>query len=511
MTEPDKWNKIWNNRSFDSNIVYNYNGYNFNSLDEYNIFISEMTKNLIIKNNQKILDIGCGNGSFINSILNNKNIEKYDLTGIDYCYNSIEYANKSYNGNFMIHDIKNKLPFNDNSFDVILCISTLFYLDNEEQLADLINEIKRVSRTDSIIFFGNCMDFSKKSMALELRKKTHSLESNHLYIKKDFIARFFKDKNISITDLDELPINFYSGQKYKFNMLIENLHEINIGIDFHDTLSYNVNFFKVLFNNWKGKIFIITGTPLSKKNEIILQLNNLGFFENIHFDIICFGYEYKKDEMDYTHFEKMKVHKLKAIQDNNIKIYFDDNPYYVNYLKDFNIFVYQPILSSKYINKFKKIDKYFCCNLQENQFNYLNNLSIKKKAYVPGVFDLFHIGHLKLLKKLNEFNFFIIVGVQDDSSVFNSKKKYPVLNINERINFIKELNFVSRVLSYSNTDQSEYLKNLNADIFVIGPEFGNTINHKNTLKFCKDNNIEVLTIERTKDISTTSIVKRIQK
>ena len=42
-------------------------------------------------------------------------------------------------------------------------------------------------------------------------------------------------------------------------------------------------------------------------------------------------------------------------------------------------------------------------------------------------------------------------------------------------------------------------------------EFGNTINHKNTLKFCKDNNIEVLTIERTKDISTTSIVKRIQK
>ena len=33
MTESDKWNKIWNNRNFDCNIVYDYNGYNFNSLD----------------------------------------------------------------------------------------------------------------------------------------------------------------------------------------------------------------------------------------------------------------------------------------------------------------------------------------------------------------------------------------------------------------------------------------------------------------------------------------------
>ena len=62
--------------------------------------------------------------------------------------------------------------------------------------------------------------------------------------------------------------------------------------------------------------------------------------------------------MDYTHFEKMKKHKLKIIKDNNIKIYFDDNPFYVNYLKDHGINVYQNILSINYINKFKQIDKY---------------------------------------------------------------------------------------------------------------------------------------------------------
>ena len=51
----------------------------------------------------------------------------------------------------------------------------------------------------------------------------------------------------------------------------------------------------------------------------------------------------------------------------------------------------------------------------------------------------------------------------------------------KKINFIKLLYFVSRVLSYSNTHQYEYIKNLNANIFVIGPEFGNTINHKNKI------------------------------
>ena len=44
---------------------------------------------------------------------------------------------------------------------------------------------------------------------------------------------------------------------------------LNIGIDFHDTISYNPEFFKVLMSNWNGKIFIITGTPLSNKKETI--------------------------------------------------------------------------------------------------------------------------------------------------------------------------------------------------------------------------------------------------
>ena len=89
------------------------------------------------------------------------------------------------------------------------------------------------------------------------------------------------------------------------------------------------------------------------------------------------------------------------------------------------------------------------------------------------------------------------------------KKKNPVLNISERIDFIKELPFVDRVVSYNNTDQSEYLKKFNIDIFVIGPEFGNTIEHKKTLHYCNNNNIKIIILERTKDISTTLVINKI--
>ena len=503
------WKKIWNERNFNEENIFEYNGYNFKSKNEYNKFIFEITKYLPIKNNQKILDIGCGNGSFINKVLINKCIESYDLTGIDFCKKNIDYANKNFYGNFINHDIKNVFPFEDNCFDIIICVSTLFYLTNEIELQQVFSEIKRLCKDDGIIFFGNCMDFDKKILAEELRETSHPLKSHHLFIKKNDIIKFFMKNKITITDLDDLDLDFYNGQKYKFNILIENIPKNNIGIDFHDTLSYNADFFRQLLSYWSSKVIIVTGTPLSQKNKIEAELNCLGFFKDIHYDKICFGYEYEKEEMDYNHFEKMKIHKLNIIKDNNIRIYFDDNPYYVNYLKDHGIYVYQTILSKDYINSFKQIDKYFCCNLQENQFNFLKSYSQKKKVYIPGVFDLFHIGHLKLLNKFNSVDYYLIIGVQDDTSVYNCKKKYPVLNIDQRIEFIKNLPFVDKVVSYSNTDQSEYLKKLDIEIFVIGPEFGNTKEHKNTLEFCLNNNINIIKTERTPNISTTQIINKL--
>lgn len=506
------WNNIWNSRTFNINNSYEYNGYQFKNEDEYNKFIFEITKNIKINDNDRILDLGCGNATFINTYLKNNNIYNYKLYGLDFCKKNINYANKNFKGNYLEFDINNNLPYEDNFFDVIICVSTIFYLDNNESANNLIKEIKRVSKQYSNIYFLNCMDLEKKELALEKRKITHKKEAKHLYLSKNFFLDHFKENNIQIIDNIELDLSFYNGNNYKYNIYIENNCKlINIGVDFHDTLSHNPTFFKNLLYNWKGKRVIVTGTPLSKKSEVENALLAIDFSIGKDYDIIECGYEYEKEDMDYTHFNKMKFHKLKCLQRNNIEIYFDDNPYYVNYLKDYNIKVYQVILSKAYIETFKKIDKYFCCNLQENQFNYLNNFEEKKKVYLPGVFDLFHLGHLNILKNAkNICNSYLIVGVQKDESVFKSKNKMPILNTESRIKFIKNLDLCDQIISYENTDQSNILCKFKIDVFVIGPEFGNTLEHKNTLKFCNDNNIEVVKIERTPEISTTEIIEKIK-
>ena len=46
----------------------------------------------------------------------------------------------------------------------------------------------------------------------------------------------------------------------------------------------------------------------------------------------------------------------------------DDNPVYVNYLRNEGVLVFQPIMSDAYIDEFSKKDKYFTCHFQRNQF-----------------------------------------------------------------------------------------------------------------------------------------------
>ena len=140
---------------------------------------------------------------------------------------------------------------------------------------------------------------------------------------------------------------------------------MKLAIDLHDTITYHPNFFRELIKNWKDKVYILTGTPLSRREEVVDTLQELrieGYHE------ILLGFEYSKENMDEKHFQKMKEHKLKLIKENEIEIYFDDNPVYVEYVRNHGILVLQPILSDEYIDKFSKRDKYFTCHLQKNQF-----------------------------------------------------------------------------------------------------------------------------------------------
>lgn len=146
----------------------------------------------------------------------------------------------------------------------------------------------------------------------------------------------------------------------------------NIGIDFHDTITYNPNFFKLLLNIVPNtNIFIVTGTPKSEIQNIVHELENIGIEKSMYNQILM-GFEYSVQNMNIDHFYKMQTHKINLLRKHNIKVYFDDNPYYVNMAKECDdILVFQTVLSKSYMNKYKEKHPFFTGHLQEEQFKFL--------------------------------------------------------------------------------------------------------------------------------------------
>ena len=147
---------------------------------------------------------------------------------------------------------------------------------------------------------------------------------------------------------------------------------MNLGIDFHDTFTSCPNFFRQILTSWPGKKYLVTGTPEKDRGILQKKLQEMQV-ENL-FDHLLMGFNFEKSDMSTDHFHRMAKHKLKLLQDNNISIYFDDNPFYVSFLKDYGITVFQTILSSSYIEEYKKKESYFSSHLQEKQFSYLLEL-----------------------------------------------------------------------------------------------------------------------------------------
>ncbi len=158
---------------------------------------------------------------------------------------------------------------------------------------------------------------------------------------------------------------------------------MKIGLDFHDTISYAPDFFVKFIKEWDGDVYIVTGTPPSKLDEVERDLKKIGLKKEDFKDILL-GFEYEKENMDLSHFKRMAKHKLKLLKDNNIQVYVDDNPFYVNYIREHNILTLQPILAEKYLKAFEEADPFFTCNLQKMQFDYLEELDNKKMVRKEG-------------------------------------------------------------------------------------------------------------------------------
>ena len=93
-------------------------------------------------------------------------------------------------------------------------------------------------------------------------------------------------------------------------------------------------------------------------------------------------------------------------------------------------------------------------------------------VYTVGTFDLLHVGHLDLLNHCKTLGDILAVGVASDEVVTLYKPNLPVVPLNQRMEMLQALSCVDIVRSYHELEYISGCKAVNADIFVIGEDWG---------------------------------------
>ena len=95
-------------------------------------------------------------------------------------------------------------------------------------------------------------------------------------------------------------------------------------------------------------------------------------------------------------------------------------------------------------------------------------------GYTTGVFDLFHIGHLNILRRAREKCDKLIVGVTTDELLKIYKNKSPIIPFEERISIVKSIKYVDEVVPQENMDKLSHWDYLKFNVVFVGDDWQNT-------------------------------------
>jgi len=131
-----------------------------------------------------------------------------------------------------------------------------------------------------------------------------------------------------------------------------------------------------------------------------------------------------------------------------------------------------------------------------------------KKIITFGVFDYFHLGHLRLFKQCKCYGDYLIVALQDEKYILEFKPDANILySTSERIEIIKEIRIVDEVIIYDKVC-ADFLKTIDFDILALGEDHvGKRFDE--IIQWCNLNSKEVVRLKRTKGISSSEIKREI--
>ena len=126
-------------------------------------------------------------------------------------------------------------------------------------------------------------------------------------------------------------------------------------------------------------------------------------------------------------------------------------------------------------------------------------------GYTTGVYDMFHIGHLNVIRRAKEQCDFLIVGVSTDELVQSEKKKTPVIPYEERAEIVAALKYVDRVVPQPDKDKFAAWRKYHFSKMFVGDDWKGTTQWKTYEEQFKPVGVEIIYLPHTDGISSTKL------
>lgn len=130
-------------------------------------------------------------------------------------------------------------------------------------------------------------------------------------------------------------------------------------------------------------------------------------------------------------------------------------------------------------------------------------------GYTTGVFDMFHIGHLNILKRAKEQCDYLIVGVSTDELVKHDKNKMPVIPFNERTAIVEAIKYVDKVVPQENKNKFSAWKKYKFDKMFVGSDWQGTPQWTEFERQFAPVGVKIIYIQHTDGISSTILREKI--
>lgn len=137
----------------------------------------------------------------------------------------------------------------------------------------------------------------------------------------------------------------------------------------------------------------------------------------------------------------------------------------------------------------------------------MNKMTI---GYTSGVYDLFHVGHLNMLRNAKSLCDKLIVGVTTDELVAYKNKK-AVIPFHERIEIVRNIKCVDAVVPQEDMNKMKQWEKLKFDVIFVGDDWYNTDKWKEFEAEFKEVGVQIVYFPYTKGISSTKLNKILDK